>query len=158
MTNKSETIKIRKAGKEDIPIILDLIKELAEYEKLSDEVSADEIKLKNTLFGETKYAEVLIAEYNGKPAGQALFFYNYSTFLAKPGIYLEDLFVKPEYRGKGIGKKLITNLIQIAKEKDYGRVEWAVLDWNESAIKFYKNLGAELMIDWKIFRLTEDKF
>ncbi len=158
MANKSDTIKIRKAGKEDIPNILDLIKELAEYEKLSDEVSADEIKLKNTLFGKTKYAEVLIAEYNGKPAGQALFFYNYSTFLAKPGIYLEDLFVKPEYRGKGIGKKLITNLIQIAKEKDYGRVEWAVLDWNESAIKFYKNLGAELMIDWKIFRLTEDKF
>ena len=158
MINKSETIKIRKAGKEDIPIILDLIKELAEYEKLSDEVSADEIKLKNTLFGETKYAEVLIAEYNGKPAGQALFFYNYSTFLAKPGIYLEDLFVKPEYRGKGIGKKLLTNLIQIAKEKDYGRVEWAVLDWNESAIKFYKNLGADLMNDWKIFRLTEDKF
>ena len=153
-----ENINIRFATESDIPTILELIKELAVYEKLSNEVTADEIKLKETLFGEKRYAEVLIAEYNGKPVGQALFFYNYSTFLAKPGIYLEDLFVKPEYRVKGIGKQLLKRLIQIAKEKNCGRVEWAVLDWNESAIKFYENLGAKLMKEWRIFRLSEDNF
>ena len=153
-----DTINIRFATENDIPIILELIKELAVYEKLAEEVTADETKLKNTLFGETKFAQVLIAEYNGKPAGHALFFYNYSTFLAKPGIYLEDLFVKPDYRGKGIGKQLLNKLIQVAKENNCGRVEWAVLDWNEPAIQFYQNLGAKLMKEWKIFRLTEDKF
>ncbi len=158
MTNITDTIKIRFATESDIKTILELIKELAHYEKLSNEVSADEIKLKNTLFGKTKYAEVLLAEYNGEPVGHALFFYNYSTFLAKPGIYLEDLFVKPEFRGKGIGKHLLDKLIQIAKEKNCGRVEWAVLDWNESAIRFYENLGAKMMKEWKVFRLTEDKF
>ena len=154
----TNSITVRKAVEDDVPIILTLIKELAEYEKLSNQVLADENKLKNTLFGKTKYAEVLIAEYNGKPAGQALFFYNYSTFFAKPGIYLEDLFVKPEFRGKGIGKKLLKSLIKIAKENNCGRVEWAVLDWNEPAINFYKKLGAVIMKDWKTFRLTEDKF
>ncbi len=153
-----DTINIRFATENDIPIILELIKELAVYEKLAEEVTADETKLKNTLFGETIFAQVLIAEYNGKPAGHALFFYNYSTFLAKPGIYLEDLFVKPDYRGKGIGKQLLNKLIQVAKENNCGRVEWAVLDWNEPAIQFYQNLGAKLMKEWKIFRLTEDKF
>ena len=154
----TNSITVRKAVEGDVPKILTLIKELAEYEKLSNQVLADENKLKNTLFGKTKFAEVLIAEYNGKPAGQALFFYNYSTFLAKPGIYLEDLFVKPEFRGKGIGKKLLKSLINIAKENNCGRVEWAVLDWNEPAINFYKKLGAVIMKDWKTFRLTEDKF
>ncbi len=149
----SEKINIRFATEIDIPTILGLIKELAVYEKLSSEVTADEIKLKETLFGEKKYAEVLIAEYNDKPVGQALFFYNYSTFLAKPGIYLEDLFVKSEYRGKGIGKKLLFKLIEIAKERNFGRVEWAVLDWNEPAIQFYENLGAKMMKEWRIFRL-----
>ncbi len=149
----SEKINIRFATENDIPIILGLINELAVYEKLSNEVTADEIKLKETLFGEKKYAEVLLAEYNEKPVGQALFFYNYSTFLAKPGIYLEDLFVKPEYRGKGIGKQLLNELIEIAKEKNCGRIEWAVLDWNEPAIQFYQNLGAKLMKEWRIFRL-----
>ena len=154
----NEKINIRFATENDIPIILELIKELSVYEKMSNQVSADEDKLKKTLFGEKKYAEVLLAEYNGKPAGQALFFYNYSTFLAKPGIYLEDLFVKPEYRGKGIGKQLLNKLIEVAKEKNCGRIEWAVLDWNERAIKFYENLGAKWMKDWKIFRLAEDNF
>ncbi len=158
MTDNSNKIKIRLAVENDIPSILKLIKELAEYEKLSDEVKADESKLKETLFGKKKYAEVLLAEFEGEIVGQALFFHNYSTFLAKPGIYLEDLFVKPEFRGKGIGKLLLTNLIRLARERNCGRVEWAVLDWNEPAINFYEKLGAKMMNEWKIFRLTEDNF
>jgi GNAT superfamily N-acetyltransferase len=149
---------IRKAEEKDIPIILTLIKELAEYEKLSGEVKADEKILKNSLFGNKAYAEVLIAEYNGKIAGQAIYFYNFSTFLGKPGIYLEDLFVRPALRGNGIGKALLMHLIRLAKEQDCGRVEWAVLDWNEPAINFYKNLSAAAMDEWTIFRITSDKF
>jgi GNAT superfamily N-acetyltransferase len=149
---------IRKAEEKDIPVVLQLIKELAEYEKLSAEVAADEEKLRSTLFGKNRYAEILLAEFEGEPAGQALFFHNYSTFLAKPGIYLEDLFVRTHHRGKGIGKALLIELIRIAKERGCGRVEWSVLDWNESAINFYKKLGAVPMNGWTIFRLTDDKF
>ncbi|MDP2362443.1 MAG: GNAT family N-acetyltransferase, partial [Ignavibacteria bacterium] len=111
-----------------------------------------------TLFGEDKFVEILIAEYDGKVVGQALFFKNFSTFLGKPGIYLEDLYVKPELRGKGIGKALLDKIISFAKERNYGRVEWSVLDWNESAIDFYRKIGAKSLDDWTIFRLTSDKF
>jgi GNAT superfamily N-acetyltransferase len=155
---KSELITIRKAQYEDASLILAFIKELAEYEKLSGSVRASEDLIRKNIFGENKYAEVIIAEYNGEPAGQALFFHNFSTFLGKPGIYLEDLYVRPQLRSKGIGKALLLHLIHIAKERDCGRIEWAVLDWNTSAIEFYKSMGAVLMDDWKICRLTEDKF
>ncbi|MFZ2324186.1 MAG: GNAT family N-acetyltransferase [Ignavibacteriaceae bacterium] len=154
----TEKLIIRKAEEKDIPNIISLIKELAEYEKLLHLVEITDDKLKKILFGENKFVEVLIAEYDGILAGQALFFNNFSTFVGKPGIYLEDLYVKPEFRSKGIGKKLLQKIISLAKERDYGRVEWCVLDWNKSAIDFYKNIGAVELEEWKIFRLTSDKF
>jgi len=153
-----DKLKIRQATIEDTALILSLIKEIAEYEKLGHEVSATEKDIKNNLFGEKRYAEVLIAEYDEEPAGQALFFHNFSTFVGRPGIYLEDLFVRPKFRGKGIGKSLLLELIKLAEERKCGRVEWCVLDWNEPAIKFYKKLGAVSMDGWSIFRVTEDKF
>ena len=149
---------LRFAEEKDIPVILSLIKELAEYEKLLDEVRVTEEILKENLFGKRRYAEVIIAELDGKTAGQALFFHNFSTFLGKTGIYLEDLYVKQEFRGKGIGKALLNKIIEIAKERDCGRVEWVVLDWNKPAISFYKKLGAEGMKDWLVYRLNNDKF
>jgi GNAT superfamily N-acetyltransferase len=151
-------IKLRDATIEDVPLILDFIKELAVYEKLIDQVKTTEESLKESLFGNQKFAEVIIAELDDKPVGQALFFHNFSTFLGKPGIYLEDLYVRPAFRGKGIGKALLIRVIDIAKERKCGRVEWAVLDWNEPAINFYKNLNAVPMDEWTIFRLTEEKF
>lgn len=154
----TEKLIIRKAEEKDIPNIISLIKELAEYEKLLHLVEITEDNLKKVLFGENKFVEVLIAEYDGTLAGQALFFNNFSTFVGKPGIYLEDLYVKPEFRSKGIGKKLLQKIISLAKERDYGRVEWCVLDWNKSAIDFYKSIGAVELEEWKIFRLTSDKF
>jgi GNAT superfamily N-acetyltransferase len=153
-----DNLEIRQAKESDISLIFSMIKELAEFERLSDEVTATEESLRETLFGARQYAEVLIAEYDGKPAGQALFFHNYSTFVGKPGIYLEDLYIKPEFRGKGAGKALLLEIIKLARERNCGRVEWAVLNWNSSAIEFYKSLGALPMIEWHIFRLTEDKF
>ncbi|MGE5859787.1 MAG: N-acetyltransferase family protein [Ignavibacteria bacterium] len=155
---KKELIKIREATYKDSSLILSFIKELAEYEKLAASVTASEDLILQNVFGKNKYAEVIIAEYSGEPAGQALFFHNFSTFLGKPGIYLEDLYVRPHLRGKGIGKALLLYLIDLAKERNCGRIEWAVLDWNTPAIEFYKNMGAVLMEDWKIFRLTEDKY
>lgn len=155
MDNK---IFIRTATEKDIPAIFLLIKELAEYEKLSDQIETTEDELNKTLFGENKFVEILLAEYDGKIVGQAIFFKNFSTFLGKPGIYLEDLYVKPEMRGKGIGKALLDKIILLAKERDYGRVEWSVLDWNVPAIDFYKKIGAKPLEDWTIFRLTSDKF
>ncbi|HSP87718.1 MAG TPA: GNAT family N-acetyltransferase, partial [Ignavibacteriaceae bacterium] len=154
----NENISIRLAEEKDIPLILSLIKELAEFEKLLDKLTVTEEILKQNLFGKKKYAEVLIAEINKSAIGYAIFFHNFSTFSGKPGIYLEDLYVKPEFRNKGIGKKLLNRLIEIAKERDCGRVEWVVLDWNKKAIDFYKNLGAEEMSEWLVYRLTEDKF
>ena len=154
----NKKLSIRFAEEKDIPVILSLIKELAQYEKLSGEVMATEEILKENLFGKRKYAEVIIAELNEKPAGQALFFHNFSTFKGKPGIYLEDLYVKPEYRSKGVGKALLNKLIETAKERKCSRIEWVVLDWNKSAIDFYKKIGAEEMNGWLIYRLTEDKF
>ena len=151
-------ILIRSATEKDVPAILSLIKELADYEKLSDQVIATEDELKKVLFDENDFVEVLVAEYGEQIIGQALFFKNFSTFLCKPGIYLEDLYVKPEMRNKGIGKALLDKIISLAKERNYGRVEWAVLDWNESAIEFYEKIGAKKLDEWKIFRLTSDKF
>jgi GNAT superfamily N-acetyltransferase len=146
--------KIREANEADVPQIHQFIRDLADYEKLGHVVVATEAQLLATLFGDTTFAEVIIAEEDGKPAGFALFFHNYSTFLAQPGIYLEDLFVKPEYRGRGYGKALLARLAQIARERKCGRVDWAVLDWNEPSIKFYESLGARRMDEWHTFRLT----
>jgi len=150
------TTTIRTATAADIPQILAFIRALAEYEKLLDACVATEDALRQTLFGKHPYAEILIADYNGAPAGFALFFHNYSTFLAKPGIYLEDLFVDPAFRGKGIGKALLTKLAALAVERNCGRLEWSVLDWNEPSIGFYKSLGAVPMDEWTMFRLTGD--
>jgi GNAT superfamily N-acetyltransferase len=147
-------IGVREATEDDVPLILFLIRELAEYERLSHEVVATEEGLRETLFGERRYAEVLIAEHDGAPAGFALFFHNFSTFLGKPGIYLEDLYVKPEFRGTGIGKKLLIHLAGLAKERGCGRLEWWVLDWNEPSIGFYKKLGAVPMDDWTVYRVS----
>ena len=146
--------RIREASEEDVPLILSLIRELAEYERLSHEVVATEEGLRESLFGERRYAEVLVAEQGGAPAGFALFFHNFSTFLGKPGIYLEDLYVKPEFRGAGIGKELLAHLARLAKRRDCGRLEWWVLDWNEPSIGFYKRLGAVPMDDWTVYRVS----
>ncbi|HVT35160.1 MAG TPA: GNAT family N-acetyltransferase, partial [Nevskiaceae bacterium] len=139
---------------DDVPLIHSLIRELAEYEKLSQEVSATQDALRAHLFGAQRYAETLIAEVNGAAAGFALYFHNYSTFLARPGIYLEDLFVRPAARRRGAGKALLVELARIAVERGCGRLEWAVLDWNEPAIAFYRSLGAQMMGDWRIKRVT----
>lgn len=146
-------IKIRNAKIDDIPIIRELIHELAVYEKLEDEMTASNEDLKKTLF-EQKHAEVLIAEYDSMPVGFALFFHNYSTFLGKPGLYLEDLFVKETYRGRGIGKQLLIKLAKIAKDRNCGRFEWSVLDWNTPSINFYLKMGAVPMDDWTVYRVT----
>ena len=146
-------VTIEAAGEADAQLILSFIRELADYEKLAHEVEATEDDLRSTLFGERAYAETVIARYNGEPAGFALFFHNYSTFLAKPGIYLEDLFVRPDFRGKGIGKALLVHLASLAKERNCGRLEWWVLDWNKPAIDFYKSLEAIPMDEWTVFRL-----
>lgn len=142
------------ASESDVPVILELIRGLAEYERLSHLVSATEEKLSATLFGSPPAAEVLIARLDGECAGFALFFPNYSTFLAQPGMFLEDLFVKPEFRGKGVGLALLTALAKRARDRGCGRVEWDVLDWNESAIGFYRKLGAVPMDEWTRMRLT----
>lgn len=151
------TCIIRDATQADTALILEFIRALAEYEKLSHEVVATEAGLRETLFGKDVKTYVVIAEEDEKPAGFALFFYNYSTFLGKRGIYLEDLFVKQEYRGKGIGKALLKHLAAKALKEGCGRLEWWVLDWNAPSIEFYKSLGAVPMDEWTVFRLTEDK-
>jgi GNAT superfamily N-acetyltransferase len=149
-----EPLVIRPATAADSATILSLVRALAEYEKLSHEVVATAETLRETLFGERPQAEALIAEWDGEPAGFALFFHNYSTFLSRRGLYLEDLFVKPELRGQGIGKALFLRLAQVAVERGCGRFEWSVLDWNEPAIGFYGALGAEPMSEWTVFRLS----
>jgi len=153
-----DKLKIRQAEKKDISSILSMIKELAEYEKLLHKVETTEQAFVEVVFGENKFVEVLIAEYDNKICGQTIFFKNFSTFVGKPGYYIEDLYVKPEYRGKGIGKALLDAVIDKAKENNFGRVEWVVLDWNVSAIEFYKNRGAFPLNEWIIFRLEENKF
>ncbi len=147
---------IRTATPKDVPIICQLIRDLAEYERLSHEVVLSEDAMKEHLFGARPYAEVLLAEEGDEVVGFALFFHNYSTFVGKPGIYLEDLFVKPEHRSKGHGRALLTALAKIAVERDCGRMEWSVLNWNEPSIQFYKALGAIAMDEWTVYRLTGD--
>jgi GNAT superfamily N-acetyltransferase len=147
---------IRFAQATDVPLILKFITELAEFEKLKHEVVATEATLNKTLFGEKRYAEVIIGERDLTPVTFALFFHNYSSFNGRPGIYLEDLYVVPEMRGLGVGKLMLARLAQLADERGCARFEWAVLDWNEKAISFYKNLGAKPMSTWIIYRLIGD--
>jgi GNAT superfamily N-acetyltransferase len=147
------TLSIRPATSADLPLIAALIRELAEYERLSDEVRFDEAVLGQKLFGARPYAEVLIGEVDGVAQGFALFFHNFSTFEGKPGIYLEDLFVRPEARGAGLGKALLIELARLAVERDCARLEWWVLDWNHPAIGFYKALGARPMDEWTVMRV-----
>ena len=148
--------RIRSANPADVPVVLQLIRELAEYERLAESVTATEDDLRDSLFGPRPSAEVVIAEASDGPAGYALFFHNYSTFLCRRGLYLEDLFVRPAYRGRGIGKLLLAHVAGVAVERACQRFEWAVLDWNEPAIGFYRSLGATPMHDWTVFRLTGD--
>lgn len=146
--------QIRPAQVEDVPIILKLIRDLATYERAPDEVAATEEQLVEVLFGKRPAAEVLLAFEGQSPIGFAVYFFNFSTWLGRPGLYLEDLFVEPEKRGKGYGRALLVELAKIARDRECGRMEWAVLDWNESAIKFYQALGAKPMDEWTVFRLT----
>jgi len=152
--DKQTLFTIRKAEKEDVPLILDFIRKLGDYERLSHEVVAEEKDLEQYLFGEKPVAEVLLGYEGELPVGFALFFHNFSTFLGRPGIYLEDLFVLEDYRNKGYGKKFLARLAALAVERNCGRLEWAVLDWNEPSIEFYKSLGARLMNEWIINRIT----
>ena len=145
---------IRPATPSDVPTIARLIRALAEYEKLAEKVSLKESELRQHLFGSRRYAEVLLAEDAGRVVGFALFFHNYSTFLGKPGIYLEDLFVEPTHRGKGFGKGLLVALAKLAVERDCGRIEWSVLNWNEPSIQFYLRLDAQRMDEWTVYRLS----
>jgi GNAT superfamily N-acetyltransferase len=150
----SAEVDITMATEDDLPIILAFIKGLAEYERLPHECVATIDKLRNTLFSERPAAEVLIARLDGEAVGFALFFQSYSTFLAQPGFYLEDLFVDPPARGKGIGRALLTALARLAVDRDYGRIEWSVLNWNESAIGFYRSIGARPLDEWTTFRMS----
>ena len=152
MENK---LTFRYAVRKDIPLILQFIRDLAEYEKLLDEVVADEVTLEEWIFDQKK-AEVIFAMEKGKEVGFALFFHNFSTFLGRAGLYLEDLFVLPEYRGKGYGKQILQKLAAIAVERKCGRLEWWCLDWNQSSIDFYLSLGAEPMSDWTVYRISGD--
>ena len=150
------TPSIRSATPADLPLIARFIRDLAEYEKLAHEVRFDEAKLGEKLFGPRPYAEVLIGEIDGSPQGFALFFHNFSTFEGRPGIYLEDLFVRPEARGSGLGKALLAHLAGLVVERDCARLEWSVLDWNAPAIGFYQSLGARLMDEWTVMRVDGD--
>ena len=152
----ADTLRIVQANERDIPLIHTFIRELAEYERLLHDVIATEDQLRRTLFGSRPAAEIVIAYDGADPAGFAIFFQSYSTFLAKPGLYLEDLFVRPSARGKGIGRRLLTYLARLAVDRDYGRLEWRVLDWNETAIRFYRSIGAQPLGDWTEFRVTGD--
>lgn len=153
----SSKLTLRSATLADVSVLFDLIKALAEYEKLTDAVTGSPEALQEHLFGAKPYAEAIMAEYAGQVVGFALFFPNYSTFLTKPGIYLEDLFVLPQFRRLGIGKAIITYLAKLAVDRDCGRLEWSVLDWNESAIAFYQRMGASVLPDWRICRVTGDE-
>ena len=148
--------RVREASEGDVPLLLTFIRELADYEKLSHEVVATEEGLRESLFAGRRYAEVLIAEHDGAPAGFALYFHNFSTFLGKPGIYLEDVYVRPEFRGTGIGRQLLVKLAHLALQRGCGRLEWSVLDWNEPSIGFYRQLGAVAMDDWTVYRVSDD--
>ncbi|HKP92899.1 MAG TPA: GNAT family N-acetyltransferase [Chthoniobacterales bacterium] len=150
------SFEIRGTTEADLPVILQLIRDLATYEREPNAVVATEPGLREVLFGPKRSAEVLLALEDGEPVGFAVYFFNFSTWLGRPGLYLEDLFVRPEKRGKGYGRALLERLAQIAKERGCGRMEWAVLDWNDPAIQFYRKLGAKPMEEWTVFRLTEE--
>jgi GNAT superfamily N-acetyltransferase len=156
MNNEPRNFEIRTARVEDVPIILQLIRDLATYERAPNDVTATEELLIEVLFGARPSAEVLLAFEQEIAVGFAVFFHNFSTWLGRPGLYLEDLFVKPEVRGKGYGRALLVHLAKIARERGCGRMEWAVLDWNDPAIQFYRKLGAKPMNEWTVFRLTSD--
>jgi GNAT superfamily N-acetyltransferase len=147
---------VRQAAPADVDFIVAAIRALADYERLSGECAPDPERLSRHLFGEPRYAEALIAEIADERVGYALFFHSYSTFLTRPGIFLEDLFVRPEARGRGAGKALLDALVALAKERGYGRVEWAVLDWNEPAIRFYRSVGAKAQDEWTVYRVADD--
>src|SRR5215212_3504762 len=147
-------VRIRAAIPSDVALIFSFIRELAEYEKLSHEVVATEDEIRATLFSDRRFAEVVIAEFEDTPVGFALFFPSYSTFLGRPGLYLEDLFVRPAARGAGVGRALLEHLARVTVERGWGRLEWRVLDWNEPSIAFYRKLGAEPLDDWTVFRVT----
>ena len=155
LTTKPD-FKIRAAAENDAPVILALIKDLAEYEKLTHEVKATEEDLRHALFGERPVAEALIGELDRIPVSFALFFYNFSTFLGKPGIYLEDLYVKPDFRSNGFGRRMLAHIARMAKARNCGRFEWSVLDWNEPAIRTYDRLNARPMREWILYRLTDE--
>jgi GNAT superfamily N-acetyltransferase len=146
--------EVRSATEDDVPLILALIKELAEYERLSHEVVATEEMLRDSLFGGRRVAEALLGYLGDEPAGFALFFHNFSTFLGRPGIYLEDLYVRPQFRGAGVGRALLVHMAWLAKERNCGRLEWSVLDWNEPAIGFYRSIGAAPVSGWTVYRLV----
>jgi len=145
---------LRPAMEDDVPLILSFIRDLAEYERLSHEVVATEEGLRRSLFGQRRVAEVVLGYYHREPVSFALYFHNFSTFLGQAGIYLEDLYVQPAFRGKGFGRVMLSYLAQLAKERDCGRLEWWVLDWNKAAIKFYQGLGAQAMEEWTVYRVT----
>jgi GNAT superfamily N-acetyltransferase len=147
-------LTLRFAEESDVPLVLSFIKKLADYEKLALEVVTDEVTLHRSLFGERRVAEVILGDYDDQPVAFALFFHNFSTFLGRPGLYLEDLFVDPAMRGRGIGQIMLSYLAHLAVKRGCGRLEWWVLDWNESAIKFYKRLGASPMNEWTVYRVT----
>jgi GNAT superfamily N-acetyltransferase len=148
--------RIEETGPQDVPLILSFIKELAEYERLSHSVAVTEDLLREALFGERPVASALIGYFVDEPVSFAIFFHNFSTFVGRPGLYLEDLFVRPHMRGRGLGREMLRYLAQLARERQCARMEWAVLDWNESAIRFYKSLGAIPMDEWRVFRLAGD--
>ena len=156
----SNHLHIEPATERDVPVILSMIRALAEYERLSHEVSTSEAGLRNALFGATRSAEVLLgyvdADADAQAVALAVFFHNFSTFLGKPGLYLEDLFVRPEWRGRGFGRQMLTHLARIAVDRGCGRMEWSVLDWNEQAIGFYRRLGATALDNWTVHRVTGD--
>lgn len=156
IATRTPGLGLRFAGADDAPLVLEFIRELAAYEKLADQVAADEATLRASLFGERPGAEVVLAELDGEPVGFALFFANFSTFLGRPGLYLEDLFVRPAARGRGAGRTLLAFLARLAVDRGYGRVDWSVLDWNEPAVGFYEKLGARALDGWTVFRLTGD--
>jgi GNAT superfamily N-acetyltransferase len=157
IATKMPGLFLKFATENDTPLILDFIKQLAAYEKMVNEVTANIDTLRLSLFGHHKVAEVILAEYKELPVAFTLFFHNFSTFLGKPGLYIEDLFVKPEMRGKGIGTTMLCFLARLALDRNCGRMEWWVLDWNSSAIRFYEKIGAQAMDEWTVFRVTEDR-
>jgi len=150
----SDEVTIRPALEHETPLILQFVRELAQYERLEEQMVAEEAQMRAALFGPRPYAEVVFACWEGEPVGFALFFHNFSTFLGRPGIYLEDLFVRPGFRGRGLGRRLLAWLAKLAVERGCGRLEWAVLDWNAPAVGFYRSLGAVAMDEWTVFRLT----